>query len=388
MHSGAAIAAALKSRKKRGKHQDEHMTEMLDSFLEECPVAAARRKDKIDEICKGKMSSTTVVLDMVQKRAVRREKQIDGLMEKVEERMGRAKSYSQFLALSVFFILYVFVLFMQNDVASSFAIEASYQNTIIAQLPEGNFLSSSDDLFDWLKTQMVERAFSEPVCGDGTCEWDPDEYPGFGRFGCIDDCNRYLYTTKITVDLQPLYNASQRMLGWDLKKVNHRGRVPGFTWNIWSDTMGAYLLEEDARAEDGPKVLEVPDGELELRLYQTKSMSDLLDISAITSNRPLGPEIARESVPERDKFIPAFFYGDKREALSAQSEMIAQVLPSRRLMAFTWRYAHHTSTHASNLLCNDARLLARSVQGGSYVSDALGRARKAEQLTWHRFVLL
>jgi len=35
MHSGAAIAAALKSRKQRGKHQDEYMTEMLDSFLEE-----------------------------------------------------------------------------------------------------------------------------------------------------------------------------------------------------------------------------------------------------------------------------------------------------------------------------------------------------------------
>ena len=301
MHSSAAIAAALKSRKQRGQHQDEYMTEMLDTFLEEPAEAAVSRKNKIDEICKGKMSSTTVVLDMVQKRAVRREKQIDGLMEKVEVRMGRATSYSNFLALSVFFILYVIVLFMQNDVASSFAIEASYQNTMIAELPEDGYLSSADDLFDWLQAQVVERAFTEPVCGDGTCEWSPEEYPGFGRFGCIDDCNRYLYTTKITVDLQPLYNASQRMLGWDLKNVNHRGRVPGFTWNIWSDTMGAYLLEEDARAEDGAKVLDVPDGELELRLYQTKSMSDLLDISAITTNRPLGPEIAEDSVPERDE---------------------------------------------------------------------------------------
>ena len=32
---------------------------------------------------------------------------------------------------------------------------------------------------------------------------------------------------------------------------------PGFTWIIWSHTMNAYLMEEDARAEDGSRVLEV-----------------------------------------------------------------------------------------------------------------------------------
>lgn len=71
MHSGAAIAAALKSRKQRGAHQDEYMTEMLDSFLEEAPTSAVNRTKELDDICQSKMSSTTVMLDVVQKRAVR-----------------------------------------------------------------------------------------------------------------------------------------------------------------------------------------------------------------------------------------------------------------------------------------------------------------------------
>jgi hypothetical protein len=327
MHSSAAIASALKSRKKRGKHEDEYLTEMLDTFLEEHPVAAVSRSRKIEEICRSKMSSSTMVLDAVQKRSVKREKQIDGLIEKVEMRLARARSYSHFLGISFFFVLYVTVLFMQNDVSKNHAIESSYQNTVLAALPEEGYLGSSDELFDWLQAEIVDRVFTEPVCGDGTCEWSPEEYPGFGRFGCIKDCNRYLQTTKITVDLKPLYNASRdaKIMGWDLSKVNHLGRVPDFKWNIWSDTMGAYLLEDDARAADGPKVLEVPDGKYELRLYQTKSMAALLDISSITTNRPLGPEIAAKTVPERGDNIPAFKFGDKREALAAQSEIIAQV---------------------------------------------------------------
>jgi hypothetical protein len=179
MHSGAAIAAALKSRKQRGAHQDEYMTEMLDSFLEEAPTSAASRTKKLDEICQSKMSSTTVMLDVSTKRAVRQENQIDGLIEKVEARLSRAQSYSSFVAISIFFCIYVTVLFMQNDVSASFAIQASYQNTIIAGLPGDGYLSSPDVLFDWLQADIVERAFTEPVCGDGTCEWSPEEYPGY-----------------------------------------------------------------------------------------------------------------------------------------------------------------------------------------------------------------
>jgi hypothetical protein len=107
------------------------------------------------------------------------------------------------------------------------------------------YLSPSDDLFDWMQADLVDRAFTEPVCGDGTCEWSPEEYTGFGRFGCIDDCNGYLKTSKITVDLKPLYNASQAVLGWDLRKSTTVGATTDFKWNIWSETAAENVWRKD-----------------------------------------------------------------------------------------------------------------------------------------------
>ena len=56
--------------------QDEYL-------LEEAPQAAASRARRIEEVCKSKMSGSTLMLDVVQKRSVKREKKIDGLIEKV-----------------------------------------------------------------------------------------------------------------------------------------------------------------------------------------------------------------------------------------------------------------------------------------------------------------
>ena len=60
---------------------------------------------------------------------------------------------------------------MQNDVQAHYAIQASYKDSILAALPEGGLLSSANYLFDWLQEDIAERAWTEPVCGDGTCEW-------------------------------------------------------------------------------------------------------------------------------------------------------------------------------------------------------------------------
>ncbi len=72
-------------------------------------------------------------------------------------------------------------------------------------------------------------------------------------------------------------------------------------------------------------MLDVPDGELELYLYQTNKMSELLDVTDIADNRALGPKISKKSLPERAAGIADFSYGDKREALASQSEHVAQI---------------------------------------------------------------
>jgi hypothetical protein len=248
----AAVAAALKGRKRRQAASDTFMTEMLDEFFEsEGGGQAAERAKKFDDIATGKLGGSTVVFDRHMKKSVKHEKQIDGLMGKVTERMSRSKNYNAFASILVFAVLYVTTMIMQQRVVDENAVQTAYLATIVAGLEGKAPYTTADDILDWLQEEVVDRGWDEPICGDGTCEQDGSEYPGFGRFGCIPDCGRYLYTTKITVDLQTLYQASAKTLGWDLRKVATEGRTPGFTWNIYSYTMDDFLLEKDAKPEDG-----------------------------------------------------------------------------------------------------------------------------------------
>jgi len=252
----AAAAAALKGRKKREKNMDVLMTEMLqDFFASESAGGAAERAKQIEEKAKGKLGGTTVAFDSHMKKSVKHEKQIDGLVQKVTERMARSGNYNSFASICVFFVIYVTAVMLQQDTEAHNAIQSAFQATILAGLADASnslgSLVSPDDLLDWLQNDFVDRAWDDPICGDGTCEFDGQEYPGFGRFGCIPDCGRYLFTTKITVDLQVLYNASRKVIDWNLVNIDTRGRTPDFKWNIYSYTMDDFLLAEDARPEDG-----------------------------------------------------------------------------------------------------------------------------------------
>ena len=342
----AQIAAAvIRGRKKRVQSQDEFMRDILDDFFEsEDGFKAAERAKSLEEKATGKLEGTRVAFDIEHKKSLKHEKQIDGLLQKVTDRMSRSVNYNSFASICVFFALYLSAVLLQQNVSTENTIQTAFQETIIKGACGGEFCAGSrlgdpQEIFDWLQEDIVDRAWDEPVCGDGTCEWDGNEYPGFGRFGCIEDCGRYLFTTQITVDLNTFYNASRKMLrkpkikgipddqtvGWNLEKLMNPDRKPDFKWNLFSKTMGDFLLAEDAAPEDGPVVLEVPDGELELYLYQTTSMADMLDITDITTNRAYGPKIRPSSVPERAAGISDFFYGDKREALASQSELVAQL---------------------------------------------------------------
>lgn len=248
----AAVAAALKGRKRRQKTTDAFMAEMLDEFIEsESGASAAERSKRFEGITTSKLGGTTVVFDRHHKKSIKHEKQIDGLMTKVTERMSRSRNYNAFASIVVFAALYTVTIILQQRVLDENAVQTAFLATIVAGLEGRAPLASEDDIYDWLQEEIVERAWDEPICGDGTCERDGSEYPGFGRFGCIPDCGRYLYTTKITVDLQTLYQAAAKTLNWDLRKVQTFGRTPGFTWNIYSHTMDDFLLAKDAKPEDG-----------------------------------------------------------------------------------------------------------------------------------------
>ena len=72
--------------------------------------------------------------------------------------------------------------------------------------------------------------------GDGICSM-PEEYAGFGRFGCIKDCGRFKNTTKIYINMQDFFDQVKMVDRWDVSKtapVLARPN-PRFSYNIWSE---------------------------------------------------------------------------------------------------------------------------------------------------------
>ena len=129
---------------------------------------------------------------------------------------------------------------------------------------------------------IAQVVFSDPVCGDGNCD-TPDEYPGFGRFGCIKDCGKYKNVTTLTITLADIIQQSSSELGFPLKDSaldSDPSRVRYF-YNIYSDTMGDFLFETDTNATQ--LTFEVPDGELTLVLYQVSSLEEAVENQAVTS---------------------------------------------------------------------------------------------------------
>jgi len=107
------------------------------------------------------------------------------------KRHRKGVAYGNLCGFLLFGCFWFSVLFMERNATDAYAIT----NTVIDQfLPEDNEFLSSAGIFEWLEG-TVGDIWTDPVCGDGTCE-APFEYPSYGRFGCRADCmslqERYL----------------------------------------------------------------------------------------------------------------------------------------------------------------------------------------------------
>lgn len=166
--------------------------------------------------------------------------------------------------------------------------------------------------------QVVNKVFSDPSCGDGVC--DTGETKGFGRFGCEADCGRFLETTPVSVNLIPFFNATRDINPrWSWDKVPQRV-TPEYRWNIWSDTMNDYIFEMDQPVGKGIEVVDVPDGSMQLKLYQTNKISEVVDATTIQDYLGFSPPTLPERMATND-----FYYGDAREVISASALLMKQV---------------------------------------------------------------
>lgn len=195
-------------------------------------------------------------------------------------------------------------------------------------------LTRGDDFYGFVEN-IVGRTFSDPACGDGVCE-SPDEFPGFGRFGCIPDCGRYKKTTKATVKMEDFFQYSKSVASafhpdngkaseWDFSGIIDKEKEihPDFRWNIWSDTMGDYIFAEHQMPLNATKqkeVVDLPDGNFELRLFQYRKISE--EVSKVTIYNQL--KMLRNSLPKRTAQAD-YAYGDKLEAIAAGAVFMQQV---------------------------------------------------------------
>ena len=277
-----------------------------------------RACQEVEKILNRRLDKRAFVLDPEKNQVLIREKTIDSLIDKVEDRVFRARKYANTCLLICFLIIYLVMLFLQNDITQAFTMESSAANQIGVGLPPGFYLENADDFWNWLDGNVINKVFSDPSCGDGVC--DIGESKGFGRFGCEQDCGRYLETTPISVNLVPYINASKDISpNWPWDNVPQR-ETPEYRWNIWSETMNDYIYAEDQVAGKGIVVVDVPDGKMSLKLYQTNKISEVVDTTTIQDYLGFSPP----TVPPRQA-TNDFAYGDPREVIAASALLMKQV---------------------------------------------------------------
>ena len=154
----------------------------------------------IERVLTKNTSEGKVVLEPTDREDVLKQRRIDGMCDLVDARIERSSNYTAAFCLIVFFMITCLVLVYQRDVNRAFQVEGTMLEALAGDLPFAEkgyvkqMLTRSDDFYDWFEGQFIDRIFDDPACGNGVCE-EPDEFPGFGRFGCIPDCGRYKKTT-------------------------------------------------------------------------------------------------------------------------------------------------------------------------------------------------
>ncbi|KAK3261427.1 TRP-like ion channel Pkd2, partial [Cymbomonas tetramitiformis] len=117
-------------------------------------------------------------------------KVIQFLNEVYKERRSTRYSYADLLLFISYFVLYILVLFLQRSPGAEYKVREGIVEVLLPKDengdPETSFTSHTE-IYTWLKEQVVEEFWTEPVCGNNVCE-DPLEFAAFGIYGCQTDC--------------------------------------------------------------------------------------------------------------------------------------------------------------------------------------------------------
>jgi hypothetical protein len=251
---------------------------------------------------------------------VAEQRRMDGLIMLNARRVRRNQNYASLLCVLIFFFCFASMILVQRQSSIVYSAVKPLHEMLFGDLNSESLTITGPSEIYILLENFAGVLLRDSQCGDGICDQNEYEYQGFGRFGCQEDCGKYSKTTLITVHLQDFLQGSVKYGGWDLSKIS-KSVSPEYKWNVFSHTMGAYILENHKSVTGFRETVEVPDGKFELRLFQTRQVHDVVDAVSVYKALKLVPT----TLMERAADISDFSYGDAREAMAAATIVVQDV---------------------------------------------------------------
>eukprot|EP00281_Chroomonas_sp_CCMP1168_P032498 CAMPEP_0206243566 /NCGR_PEP_ID=MMETSP0047_2-20121206/17674_1 /ASSEMBLY_ACC=CAM_ASM_000192 /TAXON_ID=195065 /ORGANISM="Chroomonas mesostigmatica_cf, Strain CCMP1168" /LENGTH=1778 /DNA_ID=CAMNT_0053668691 /DNA_START=6 /DNA_END=5343 /DNA_ORIENTATION=+ len=284
------------------------------------------RMTQLDEIIKRKASKMLFSMETTQIKDIRLSSQrgrkqvvVQEMLKRVRARRQMVDSYSYLVWFFALFGVFLSILYMQSDNVNRYLVDISILNRVASTLlgNKGRFLAGNDQFYTWLQA-VLTSIFTPTVCGNGVCEY-PQEYAGFGRFGCIPDCGRFSERTPIRIDLRPAWKANPGGVDLTAFPLAMGTQRSLYRWNIWSETMQQFLLSADTNEES--IVVEAPDGKMRLELYQELIVGpDVSDLGFAHF-----AEMAPRTIPGRRLDSLGWTYGDPSEVFAAAADINRQL---------------------------------------------------------------
>ena len=210
--SGGGLIASTHKQRQRKSLQAHSPSQQLSS-LTDLQRISHDRLDAIDELIED-FEAKSLFRPSFADPGQARDATIDALLQMVDDKVSRASSYLRLFGTLFFFTAFVWLLYRSRDISTQYQVERSFLNLLQSTLPSqgsGGYtnsdggavgvLQASKDFYSLFSGLIVQTIFSDPICGDGVCD-SPDEFPGFGRFGCSQDCGAYINTTTIQINLK------------------------------------------------------------------------------------------------------------------------------------------------------------------------------------------
>eukprot|EP00897_Mesotaenium_endlicherianum_P009133 jgi/Mesen1/8248/ME000445S07401 len=136
------------------------------------------------------------------------------LCVKVKETQLKRSNYITLGVFLSFVTVYMTILYLQQQSFKTYQTVSTHKQL----LPDNTFLfQNADDIYSWINDTILQNIYRDPDCGNGICSY-PEEFPGFGRFGCTADCGVLQNVTTVIVKFSTDFQSDddQKSTEWNL----------------------------------------------------------------------------------------------------------------------------------------------------------------------------